>query len=702
MQENQFILDGRTISFAPGQSILEAALDAGVFIPHLCSHPDLPPSGACGMCVVECDGETLRSCATPAKSGMQVISQSVGLSEIRTVSMQLMLASHIDDCNSCPKYLKCELQSLIQQQGTSTGSYRKSSRIIAQDEHNPLIIRDMERCVACGRCVRVCSEIRKVGALTYRSDTNGRKYVVTKADDLRASDCRFCGACVEVCPTGALRDKDDVFAERFAKGDMLVPCAYECPAHLDIPAYLRFLRRGENEQAMAKIMERVPFPQSLGNICMRFCESKCRRQYVDESVSVCALKRFAGVSADSTWRAMIPTPKLTGKRVAIVGAGPTGLTAAWFLKLKGHDVTVFEQQEEAGGMMRYGMPEYRLPLQELKADIETICSIGINLKINHTIERLSELNDYDTVLWCGGAPIGARLPLDGAESADVLTGMEFLRAIRLGQSPQIGKRVLVLGGGDVAYDCARSAIRLGAEAAVCCLEPENRMTSSDHERIDGAAEGVKAYPGRTFERIVTENGRVTGLSCCNVTKFSFDDAGKLKLEKDPASEHVIECDTIIFAVGQRVAIPEAMGMTVNAKGAAVIDENCRCGDRIFAAGDAVTGTSSVVQAVAWGQRAASAIDRFLGGNGEIIPILAAQQEKNPDIHENQYFNAARFAGAEMDAAARKGCFDAYVSVLKSDCAAQQAARCLQCDLRKEITRPKFYNEYTTAKKGGTV
>ena len=699
MNIRTFSLDGNEIPFREGQTILEAALEAGFFIPHLCQHPDLPVSGACGMCVVEKNGETVRSCAAKAEAGIQVVSESSSLTEIRTVAMQLMLASHIDDCNSCPKYLKCEFQSLIQQQGASTGSYRKCPNSVAPDSSNPLFIRDMERCIACGRCVRVCKDVRKVGAVTYRSDANERKFIVTKAANMRESDCRFCGACVEVCPTGALRDKDGVFAERFARGDMLVPCSYECPAHLDIPAYLRFIRDGDNEQALAKIMERVPFPRALGNICMRFCESKCRRQYVDESVAVCSLKRFAGLNAPESWKEQIPLSASTGKKIAIIGAGPTGLTAAWLLKIKGHEVEIFEKQSEGGGMMRYGMPEYRLPLEELRADVEVICSIGVKVNYDCEIKDSSTLSGFDAVIWCIGACGGSRLPIEGSDSEGILTGMDFLREIRLGNTPEIGKKVLVLGGGDVAYDCARSALRLGAEAAVCCLEPEDRMTSSEHEKADGSEEGVKVYAGRTFERLLSENGHISGIECCNVTRFETDGSGKLILEKDAASKHVIGCDTIIFAVGQKVLFPENAGVELTKRGAAAVDENCFCGGNVFAAGDAVTGTSSVVKAVAWGQKAAAAVDKFLGGEGDIIPTIAKPQCKDKDIHENGLFNVRRFAGAEASAEERSRCFAPYVSALESSCAVEQASRCLQCDLRKDITRPKFYNEYT--KKGRT-
>ena len=685
-----FRIDGKELTAFPSQSILEAALEAGIFIPHLCHHKDLPDIGGCGLCVVETNGETVRACLTEAQPGMEVVSKSESLDHIRTVAIQLMLAGHIDDCNSCPKYLKCEFQMLIQNQGATVGDLRGTARGLSADTGNPLIIRDMERCIACGRCVRVCNSVRKVGALTYADDSKGRKQVVTKGENLRESDCRFCGACVEVCPTGALRDKEGVFAEAFCKGDMLVPCSYECPAHLDIPEYIRFIRRGDDLHALEKILERAPFPRSLGNICMKFCENKCRRQYIDESVSICSLKRYAALSGIEQLKDELKPAELNGKKIAIIGAGPSGLTSAWLLRMKGYEITLFEKMPEPGGMMRYGLPEYRLSTEDLKADVDTILSLGgINLICGKEIADRAGLDMFDAVIWCGGAQAGATLPIEGADAAGVLTGLDFLKSIRLGNKPEIGSKVVVLGGGDVAYDCARSAIRLGADASVCCIEPEDRMTCTEHESVDGAEEGVHVLAGRTFERIVTENGRVTGLECKTVSSFEFDKTGILTVEKDESSAHVVECDTVIFAIGQKVVIPAGMGLKTDSRGRA---SSARQGN-IICAGDAVTGTSSVVQAVAWGQKAASEIDSLLGGDGKVIPKIAPKQEKDTAIADNCFFNELRKQGCFIEAQERKLNFKPYVSPLECDEAVLQSSRCLQCDLRKEISRPRLYSEF---------
>lgn len=693
MGEFIFRLDGREIRACEGQSVLEAALDAGIFIPHLCHHRDLPDIGGCGLCVVGIGGRTVRACSTPAEPGMEVVSRSKALEHIRAVSMQLMLAGHIDDCNSCAKYLKCEFQMLIQYHGATAGGLRGTARNLTPDESNPLFIRDMERCVACGRCVRVCREVRGVGALVYADDANGRKIISTKAATLRESDCRFCGACAEVCPTGALRDKDGVFAERFCHGDMLVPCAYECPAHLDIPGYLRAVRQGNCDEAFAVVMERAPLPRSLGAVCMRFCEAKCRRQYLDESVAVCDLKRFAAAEASGSWRKGFRPAADTGKRVAVVGSGPAGLTAAWLLKLKGHGVTVFERLPEPGGMMRYGMPAYRLPEAELRADIKEITDAGVELRCGAEIADASQLSGFDAVIWCGGAHAGVRLPLVGADCAGVLTGLDFLREIRMGKRPQIGGNVLVLGGGDVAFDCARSAVRLGARAAVCCMESGDKMPSTERERAEGGAEGVGVYPGRAFVRLISENGRVSGLECDKIKSFSFGTDGKLRVETEPGSREVIACDTAIFAAGQRPDIPAGTGIPLTKRGLADADADGRLGGKLFAAGDAVSGTSSVVQAVGWGQRAAVSADRFLGGDGNVFPAITARRERGGNIRDNPYFGEHRVLPEQTPPDERIGGFKAYEKTFCPAEALRQASRCLQCDLRRDISRPRLYGEF---------
>jgi NADH dehydrogenase/NADH:ubiquinone oxidoreductase subunit G len=267
MKTIRISIDGKEIEASEGQSVLDAALEAGIYIPHLCSHPDLAPAGNCRLCVVQIEGvEGIQtSCETICRDGMRVITKSEKLRHLRNVALELMLAGHPHDCTSCKAYLKCELQALMQYQSVVHARMhtikRETASLISRD---PMIIREPERCISCGRCVRACRDLRGIGVLDFYQ-MNGETYVGTKdRQPLSGLDCRFCGACVEVCPTGALQDAEGVFRNDLPKSDALVPCQAECPAKIDIPSYVRLVGEGNFGDAVAVIREKVPFPYSLG------------------------------------------------------------------------------------------------------------------------------------------------------------------------------------------------------------------------------------------------------------------------------------------------------------------------------------------------------------------------------------------------------------------------------------------------------
>ena len=228
-------IDGRALQVEQGMNVLEAALQNGIYIPHLCHHPDLPELGSCRLCIVEVEGKegVHPSCELRAEEGMVIRTKTEQISALRNLSMELLLAAHPEDCSTCPKYGKCELQTLIQYMGVS--ATRMTSRIkgLKMDERNPLIVHDMNRCVLCGRCVRACKDLRQVGVLQYNKK-NLESYIGTLHDKLlKDADCRFCGACAEVCPTGTIRDA--LNWNPTEKRDTLIPCTAECPAHADVP-----------------------------------------------------------------------------------------------------------------------------------------------------------------------------------------------------------------------------------------------------------------------------------------------------------------------------------------------------------------------------------------------------------------------------------------------------------------------------------
>lgn len=684
MEEITITVDGHQITANPGQSVLDAALKADIYIPHLCHHEDLPDIGACGLCIVDIEGETeiQKSCMMQVRDGMKVHTKSEKLNQRRRLAMELMLANHIDDCTTCPKYLKCELQSLIQYLGVSTSRLKRTLISVPENRENPLIIRDMDRCVSCGRCVRVCKDIRGVHALDYEMTEDDRvKVGIIHNGTLKEELCRFCGSCIEVCPTGALRDQEGIIRSDLNRELALIPCKAECPAHIDVPKYVRSIKEGKYQDAIAVIREKAPFPQSLGYVCMAFCEGKCRRKELNGSLSIRELKKFAAAKDDGSWKKKTVKKGPTNKKAAVIGSGPAGLTAAYYLAKQGHQVTVFEKLPTAGGMLTTGIPAYRLDRDIVAEEIENIREAGVEIRTNTAIESIDELKDYDAVLLTPGTGKGVRLPIDGAGLEGVYENIDFLHRVSLGEEVQPGDRVVVLGGGNVAFDCARTAKRLGAKKVILtCLEDRAHMTSSEDEITEGEEDGVEVINSRTFLSIEGDSGKVTGVVCEEVESFSFDPKNGLQLKVKEGSKHVIPADTVIFATGQRPEIPEGWKVETGRGNLIIAEESGRIpGTNIFAAGDAVTGTHSVIRAIAGGRKAAEEMDCFLGGNGNI------EEKLSQDVTPGGYMGSdEEFLGLERQTT--HTCF-------LDDEAKKEADRCLQCDLRLQLTKPKMWTSY---------
>lgn len=697
-------IDGTRLEVPENKNVLECALEAGIYIPHLCHHPDLPENGSCRMCIVEVEGQegVTTSCTLRAQDGMVVHTTSERINKLRTLALELLLAGHPEDCSTCPKYGNCELQTLIQYIGANNARMRTRIKGIKMEEGNPLLIHDMNRCVLCGRCVRACNKLRGVGVLQYNKKDLETYVGTLHGKLLKDEDCRFCTACAEVCPTGSIRDKLQLLTTNLKKEEALVPCRTACPAHTDIPRYIRFVKEGDYDAAVAVIREKVPFPNALGHVCSHACELECKRKEVSEAMSIRDIKRYAAEhDTGRYWKGKGKQLPDTGKKVCVVGGGPAGLTAAYYLRKQGHAVTVKEALPTVGGMMSYGIPSYRLPREIVAQEAKVIEDQGVVIETNTKVEKPVELlKEYDAVLMTIGAHKGVRLPMEGSELPGVLLNIDFLRNASLGQETGMGKRIIVLGGGNVAFDCARTAKRLGAEEIhLACLEAREVMTADDEEIEQAKEEGIFVHPAQTFERI-TGTDAVTGVDFMNVKSFTFDENRRAIIEKEEGSEHHIDADTVIFATGQRPDLTEEAGLTLGRANSIVVKENSLATETegVFAAGDVVYGTKSVILAIASGRDAAVEIDKYLGGDGDISETLAPEQHADPKIGKVEGFGYFGRTKTQVTPAAERQ--DNFNEVDHGICDADicgEASRCLQCDLRLQIHPSRLWTEYSNQK-----
>jgi formate dehydrogenase beta subunit len=385
--------------------------------------------------------------------------------------------------------------------------------------------------------------------------------------------------------------------------------------------------------------------------------------------------------------------------VAVVGSGPAGLTAAYCLRLQGHAVTVLEELPQAGGMLRYGIPRYRLPEAVLDREIAAMVDAGITIDAGRRVESLDGLLEqgYDAILVAVGAHKGQSLRLPGASSRGVVLGTQFLRAVNLGDPVEVGAKVLVLGGGNVAFDCARVARRLGAEEVrMAYLECREEMRASEEEIQQGEEEGIILLPSRAFTRILMEDGRATGVECLEVESCCFGEDGRPEIETVAGSEHVFTADTVIFAIGQLPDLPEGFRLDTTDRRLIALDQFDLSTSRegVFAAGDAVTGSGSVIKAIASGRKGAAAVDKYLGGAGRLDRRLAPVAEPNARLGRQEGFAALSRRGGTCALPSER--VTSYCEVLRGldeDEARGESERCLRCDLRLKLQTVKFWGSY---------
>jgi heterodisulfide reductase subunit A-like polyferredoxin len=489
--------------------------------------------------------------------------------------------------------------------------------------------------------------------------------------------CVGCGDCADVCPVIVPDTFNPGLSKRHAAFKLYpqaVPNAYAiekrgiaacrdaCPAGQRAQGYIALIREGRWDDAMRVIKMDNPFPGICGRICNHRCEDACNRGSVDEPINIRALKRFVTDKVYANPRQPVAPVEIThpDRRVAIIGAGPCGLTAAQDIIRAGYPVTIFEAMPVAGGMLRLGVPEYRLPTHIIEREVQDIVDLGIDLRLNTTVENLDDVfaEGFSAVLIAVGAHEGVRLPIPGNDLDGVLINTRFLRDVRLGKytdggesdAPPLGQKVMVLGGGNVAIDVARSCIRLGREVHMACLECRETMPAHAWEVEAAIEEGVVIHNDVTFERIVDDGtGHVAGVEFMKADSFEFDHDGRLHVDKAPGSNAVLACDTVIFSVGQRAGlafIPEDSGVGLTRGQAIAINPNTFAATRagVFAAGDSVSGTAFVIEAVDSGHKAAESIVRYLSDE----PLERPPRPDLPVVHLTQAEIEHRIAIGEIE------------------------------------------------------
>jgi len=530
--------------------------------------------------------------------------------------------------------------------------------------------------------------------------------------------CVACNDCVEVCPVSVPNQFNEGLVTRKAiyklypqatpnayaidkKG--IAPCQSACPADQKAQGYIALIKEGRWEDAYRTIKLDNPFPGICGRVCNHLCEIECNRGLVDEPINIHGLKRFVVDKVLEGQRKPVEAiPHKYEEKVAIIGAGPAGLTAAQDLVMEGYPVTVFEAKSHAGGMLRFGIPEYKLPNEIIEREVQDIVDLGVELKLNHRVDDIDALFDdgYKAVMVAIGAHDGIKLPIPGADLEDVILNTDFLRDMRLGkyhnrEAKPLGDKVLVLGGGNVAIDCARLARRLGKEVEMACLECREDMPAHSYEVDVACEEGITVHNSLTFDKVLSdENGKVTGVEASSVASFSFDETGRLQLETIPDSKQVIECDTVIFAVGQRVGMGflENAGIKASKRRTVEVDPETFATSRegVFSAGDTVRGTYWAINAIADGHKAAKSMMRYLQGK-PLQPIsdpdkpvvVFSQEEIDERIASGEIVKQPRLLMPSLTMAESIDNLKEITLGYDDETAKAEAARCLSCSVCSE-------------------
>jgi formate dehydrogenase alpha subunit len=625
-------IDGRDIKSERRQTILEAARSVGIYIPSLCYYPGLKPlpqvipDEACQLCVVEANGDFVLSCVTPVSEKMVVKTKTSKIRELQKKNLLAILIRQPND--TCFEKRECELQRAIDYIGLRDIPIHVSRSLPILND-NPFFVRDSSFCILCNRCIRVCNDIRGMGVI-----------------------------------------------------EPAFPCYKACPAGIDIPRYIRLIARGRPSASLAVIREKVPFPAVLGRVCAAPCQKECRRGLdVDETLKIRILKRFAADNGDDSWKKQARFLPSTGKSVAVVGAGPAGLTCAYYLAKLGHEVTVFESLPEPGGMMRVGIPEYRLPRNILHDEIHEIERAGVEIKLNSRIESLGSLFEqgYQAIFLGIGAHKEMKLGVEGEELPGVIGCVEFLRRFNLGEQVKVGDKVGVIGGGNVAVDSARAALRLGAKTVTIFYRRTKTEMPAQSEEVEQALEeGIEIMFLVAPSKIFKEDGNLK-LELIRMELGEPDSSGRRRPVPIKGSEFTTGLNTLVAAIGEQPDVPD--GFQVELGRGNIVKANgdlSTSREGVFTGGDCEAGPALVINAIAAGRKAAQSIDRFLGGKGDITEHLVPAEEATKWLEEIPV--GERLATISyLTPQTRTEGLSEVEQPMDWDTAVAEARRCLQCN-----------------------
>ncbi|WKZ17710.1 MAG: NAD(P)-binding protein [Candidatus Jettenia sp. CY-1] len=478
-----------------------------------------------------------------------------------------------------------------------------------------------------------------------------------------------------------------------------IRCQHRCPAHMDVPGYIRLIQEGKYRESYELMKETNPFPAVCGYICPHPCESRCKRGDFDRPVAIDALKRFV---TDYIYKNKIrvSSPKIKQKeeKVAIIGAGPAGLTAANDLAGMGYKVTVFEKESQVGGMMMWAIPSYRLPRDQIMFDVSHILERGVDIRTNTPIgspgKTISDLfnEGYKSVFIAVGAQKGKRLEIPGEDGTKgVVDCLEFLKNVNDGDTRSPGKKVVVIGGGNSAIDAARTAHRLGPEVYIVYRRTREEMPALPWEVEEADHEGIQFHFLAAPVKVLTENGKVKALECIKMRLGKPDNSGRRRPEPVPNSEFTIETDCIITAISQESDLKflgDDHGLDVTKWGTLAVSDTLMTNKKgIFAGGDVTLGPSTVIECIAQGHVAAKAIDRFIRGEEVQEPKKKAWVtllDSEFDLREENYDAVPRQQMQMLPVEDREGTFNLVELGLTEAQVKIEALRCLKCDLNVNV------------------